>query len=96
MPGINCNFIHNLDENEGLNLDTLFGFFYAKVKTKDQYLGLLPLEKNNQLVLPQGEFEGVWSSEELKFAKSKGYEITVIKGYNFNKEENIFNDYVII
>jgi DNA polymerase type B, organellar and viral len=36
---------------------------------------------------------GLWSSEELNFAKSKGFEVTVIKGYNFNKVENIFNDY---
>jgi hypothetical protein len=28
------------------------------------------------------------------FAKSKGYEDTVIKGYIFNKVENIFNDYI--
>ena len=28
---------------------------------------------------------GIWSSEELKFAKSKCYEITVIKGYQINK-----------
>ena len=37
---------------------------------------------------------GIWSSEELKFAKSKGYEITVIKGYQFNKAYDIFNGYI--
>jgi DNA polymerase type B, organellar and viral len=30
----------------------------------------------------------------LKFAKSKGYQITVIKGYQFNKVTNIFESYI--
>ena len=37
---------------------------------------------------------GIWSSEELKFAKLNGYEITVIKGYQFNKAYDIFKDYI--
>jgi hypothetical protein len=41
-----------------LNLDDLFGYFYCKVKTKDQYLGLLPIHSNNSLLLPNGEFYG--------------------------------------
>lgn len=32
--------------------------------------------------------------QKKKIAKSKGYEDTVIKGYIFNKVENIFNDYI--
>lgn len=49
---------------------------------------------NKLLIYHDGEYFGVWSSKELKFAKSKGYEITVIKGYNFNKVDNIFNKYI--
>jgi len=30
----------------------------------------------------------------LKFALSHGYKIKVIKGYNFNKQENVFNEFV--
>jgi hypothetical protein len=30
----------------------------------------------------------------LKFASDNGYKIKAIKGYNFNKEENVFKDYV--
>ena len=93
MPGTECHFIESY-EAEGLNLNTLFGFFYAKVTTNNKYLGLLPVHSNGQVIFPNGKFEGIWSSEELKFAKSKGYDIKVIKGYNFNKVENIFNDYV--
>ena len=93
MPGTNCTFIESY-EDKGLELNNLFGFFYAKVKTNNLYIGLLPIHLNNQLICPNGEYYGIWCSEELKFAKSKGYEIIVIKGYNFNKVNNIFNDYV--
>jgi DNA polymerase type B, organellar and viral len=93
MPGTECTYMESFDV-KGLDLDPLFGFFYAKVKTKNIYIGLLPVHKDGQLICPNGEYDGIWSSEELKFAKSKGYEITVIKGYNFNKIDNIFKDYV--
>jgi len=42
-----------------------------KVITNDQYLGLLPLHINNNLILPNGIILGIWFSEELKFAKKK-------------------------
>nr|YP_010044372.1 DNA polymerase [Trametes versicolor]QPF23613.1 DNA polymerase [Trametes versicolor] len=93
MPGTDCYFIESF-EDKGLDLDNLFGFFYARVKTNNLYIGLLPIHKDNRLICPNGVFYGVWSSEELKFAKSKGYEITVFKGYQFNKVNNIFDDYV--
>ena len=79
--------------NHSLNLDELFGFFYAKVDIKDSkypYLGLLPIEDKSLTIFPNGTFEGVWSSEELKFAKEHGYNIKVIKGYNFSKTKNLF------
>ena len=33
MPGTNCNYI----EGEDLDLDNLFGFFHAEVKTNNLY-----------------------------------------------------------
>ena len=93
MPGTECYYIESF-EDKGLELDNLFGFFYARVKTNNLYIGLLPVHKDNRLICPNGEFDGVWSSEELKLAKSKGYEITIIKGYQFNKVNNIFDDYI--
>ena len=93
MPGTECTYIEG-SINEPLILEDLFGFFYCKVKANKQYLGLLPLHFNGNLILPVGEFEGIWFSEELKFAKSQGYEIIVLRGYNFNKVKNVFNNYV--
>nr|WUR10616.1 hypothetical protein [Elmerina hispida] len=97
-----------LDDSEvkrgkSLKLDNLFGFLSlrvpskarpCRVKTNNEYLGLLPIHYDNKLILPHGEYEGVWFSEELKFAKEQGYEIQVIKGYNFNIVTNIFNKFV--
>jgi len=94
MPGINCSYIE-IKENIDLDLNNLFGFFYAKVETNNNlYLGLLPIKTSLGLILPNGEFEGVWSSEELKLAKANGYEIEIKKGYNFNKVEGVFTEYV--
>lgn len=93
MPGTQCKYLQSFND-EGLELDNLFGFFYAKIKTNDNYIGLLPLQLNNQLTLPKGEFSGIWSSEELKFAKLNGYQVKVIKGYNFNKVNHIFDKFV--
>ena len=93
MPGTECFYLESF-EDKGLELDNLFGFFYARVKTNNLYIGLLPVHKDNRLICPNGKFYGIWSSEELKFAKSKGYEITVIKGYQFNKVYGIFNGYI--
>jgi hypothetical protein len=96
LPGNICFYLENFkDDDAGLDLDSLFGFFYAKVKTNNQYLGLLPLRIKDKLIFPNGAFEGIWFSEELKFAKSQGYEIKVIKGYNFNRVKNIFDDYIL-
>lgn len=94
QPGTDCYFIETYNE-KGLDLKNLYGFFYAKVKTNNQYLGLLPVRTDKGLIFPNGEFTGLWSSEELKFAKSKGYDITVMRGYQFNKVNNIFNNYVM-
>jgi hypothetical protein len=94
MPGTKCNYIESLDDS-GLDLDNLFGFFQAQVKTNDSlYIGLLPIKTDRGLIFPTGEFEGIWSSEELKLARDNGYKIKVIKGYNFNKVYDVFKEYV--
>lgn len=43
---------------------------------------------------PLGKLSGWYFSEKLKFSREHGYEITVIKGYEFNKEVKMFYNYV--
>lgn len=93
MPGIDCKWIESYN-SEGLELSKLFGVFYAKVITNDDYLGLLPVRTKTGLIFPRGKFDGIWTSVELQFAKSKGYQITVIKGLQFNKQNSPFKEYV--
>lgn len=90
MPGHICEYI---ESKNALDLNELFGFFYAKVKTNNGYLGLLPVHQKG-LIMPNGVWYGWYFSEELKFAKDNGYEIEVFKGYKFNKVDNVFTDYV--
>lgn len=93
MPGINCQWLESYN-SEGLDLSKLFGVFYAKVITNEQYLGLLPVRTKSGIIFPRGKFDGIWTSVELEMAKANGYQITVIKGLHFNKQNSPFKEYV--
>lgn len=93
MPGKTCNYIEDLSD-EGLQIDDLFGFFYCEVETKNDYLGLLPVRGDGGILMPNGSWSGWYFSEELKFAANNNYKIKVVKGYNFDRSENVFNQYV--
>lgn len=93
MPGLICSKLTFYTDN--YNIDILFGFFYCAIETPlEGYLGLLPFRTINGLNFPLGKWEGWYFSEELKFAKEHGYKIKVLKGYTFNKESNVFNEYI--
>ncbi len=93
MPGLTC--LYKTQINLYIkDIPNLFGFYYCKIKTTNAYLGLLPLRTKEGIIMPNGVWEGWYFSEELKFSAINGYEIFIIKGYNFNKEENVFNNYV--
>ena len=92
MPGVTCSYIENFDKS--IDLNSLFGFFYCEVESTNSYFGLLPVHSKEGLTMPNGKWEGWYFSEELKFASSCGYKIKVIKGYSFNKENDVFTDYV--
>jgi len=52
MPGTECIWLESYND-KGLNLDQLFGFFYAEVVTNNQYFGLLPLQTKEGLIFPR-------------------------------------------
>lgn len=93
MCGNKYTYIENMN-NVGLESNNLFGFFFCEIEAPNNYLGLLPIRTPSGLLMPKGKWEGWYFSEELKFALKNGYKIKVIKGYNFNKEYNIFDKYV--
>ena len=93
IPGNICTYTEDFGFI-GLNLNDLFGFFYCEIETDESYLGLLPVRHLKGVIMPQGKWSGWYFSEELKFAAANNYKIKVIKGYNFNKLENVFDKYV--
>ncbi len=93
MPGLNCKYIDNIHPKD-INLKEFFGFYYCEVETKNNYLGLLPVHSKFELIMPNGKWCGWYFSEELKLAFDNGYKIKIIKGYNFNKVNNVFDEYV--
>lgn len=97
MPGLNCEYIEYFpsETKEKIVLKNSFGFFYCKIETYNNYLGLLPYRtKKGSLVFPTGKWSGWYFSEELKFAADNGYKIEIIRGYNFDKQEKVFTKFV--
>lgn len=92
MPGLKSKYIESY--NHKFDLDNLFGFFYCKIKSSGNFLGLLPLRTSKNLLFPVGSWYGWYFSEELKYAAKHGYEIEIIKGYEFEKVEGVFSDFV--
>ena len=94
MPGLNCSYIENINLSMDKCIGDMFGFYYCKVKTSNRYLGLLPYRTKKGLLMPEGEYEGWYFSEELKLAFKNGYDINVIRGYKFDKTLNVFDKYI--
>lgn len=94
MPGLHCVYKYKINKNIVDCLDNLFGFYYCKIIASDLYLGLLPVRKDGGVYMPLGYIEGWYFSEELKFAYQHGYKIEILKGYAFEKCENVFNKYI--
>ncbi len=93
MPGTQC--IKKEFINKDVDIDNLFGFFYCEIETNNNdYLGLLPVRDQSGLIFPLGKWRGWYFSEQLKCAKNNSYKIKVIKGYEFNRQSNVFSSYV--
>lgn len=85
-----------LKKHNEVNLATFFGFIEADIYAPKTILNpFLPFKniKTGNILYPHGHFSGIYFSEELKLAASKGYIITSKIGYEFSKE-NLFEEYV--
>lgn len=75
-------------------LESFFGFCLAEIKTpKDINIPLLPYRYQGKTIFPRGSWIDVYFSEELKAVVAQGYEVSLIRGYEFSKID-LFSEYV--
>lgn len=74
-------------------LKGLFGFAKVCVEAPDIQYPILPVRTTNGLVYGCGSWVGTYFSEELKYAESLGYKITLIEAISFDKSKP-FNKFV--
>jgi hypothetical protein len=55
MPGLNCTYIDNIITENTSDISNLFGFYYCEIETQNDYLGLLPVHTNFELIMPNGK-----------------------------------------
>lgn len=86
-------FISIMSEQYDLSL---LGFYEVIVNAPDTlYIPFLVLKDSKiGLVSPVGSFEGVYFSEEIKYAMTLGYKFFFKKGYVFQEKEKIFQGYI--
>jgi hypothetical protein len=77
------------------DINNFFGFIYVKVKCpKDLYIPFLTVMHDDLgLISPTGMWEGVYFSEEIKYALTLGYTFEYFEYYAFDKAI-IFEEYV--
>lgn len=82
---------------EGQDIDSMYGYFEAHIvcppTIKRPFLPYRD-EKSKTIVFPTGEFVGVYFSEELKYARDIGYQVTLLSGYSFEKMNSPFDSFV--
>jgi DNA polymerase type B, organellar and viral len=76
------------------SLDSFFGFAHVKIVCPlDMERPVLPYHHEGKTIYPVGSWQGVYFSEELKAVEKLGYQIILIKGYEFTKFKP-FNGYI--
>jgi hypothetical protein len=56
---------------------------------------VLPKRKDGKVIFPTGTFSGMWFSEEIKFAVSKGAKVLSAHwGVAFNSSDELFKDQI--
>jgi hypothetical protein len=82
------------NEMSNIKLSDFFGFALAQVHCpKNMVRPVLPYKHEGKTIYPTGCWIGIYLSEELKAVEKLGYEITLIKGYEFSKID-LFSKYI--
>jgi hypothetical protein len=90
MPFEIVKFYHNM---RFIKLENFFGFCLAQIYCPKNIRPVLPYRYEGKTIHPTGSWIGVYFSEELKAVQKLGYEITLIKGYEFTKLD-LFSNYI--
>lgn len=79
------------------DLDSYFGFCYAKITPPLNLTNYIIPYRNEEgsIIYPSKEFTGIYWSELLKKSREYGYKIEILGGYQFEKGENIFKDFIL-
>lgn len=84
--------IHNNMDN--IKLENFFGFIEVEVLCPiTMERPVLPYHLDGKTIYPVGNWKGIYFSEELKAVSKLGYQIKLIKGYEFSKA-NLFDNYI--
>jgi hypothetical protein len=68
------------------SLDSFFGFAYVRIYCPlKMERPVLPFHQGGKTIYPVGAWSGTYFSEELKAVEKLGYQITLIRGYEFSK-----------
>ena len=61
---------------------------------KTEFIPCLGVMLKNKYLFPVGTFEGYWTSIEIEYAKSLGYDFKILNGVFFMESEKIFSRYI--
>nr|WVH38143.1 DNA polymerase [Poriella subacida] len=87
--------IETLIQPINLDLDNFFGFLDVDIECPTSIKRpILPFKHEGRTIFPQGIFNGVYFSEELKEAIKLGYKIIKIHSAKRFSSNYLFNDYV--
>lgn len=70
------------------------GWWYCDVFCPEMYLPFLGTTQKSKLLFPTGSFSGVYSTNEINYARSLGYDIKVLHGVLFENAGRIFEQYM--
>ncbi len=88
MPGKVLGFTHEYSKKKQ-------GFYNCEVQAPiDSYIPCLGILQDGKYLFPTGEFEGVYSTIEIEYAKTQGYKIRTGEGITFESAGPIFKEYV--
>ena len=71
------------------------GVFLAHVVVPDMPIPPLPVRTHDRIAYPIGEFQGVWTGLELRWAEARGVKVkTIARGCVWDREEVLFDTWM--